>query len=80
MASRMTRRDFVRNCAAGVSLLTTTSLVAQQSPATQSKRPNIILIVADDPQHKATLDRMKAKLKAFQEQTKDPWILKWEYE
>jgi len=54
--------------------------VAQQSPATQSKRPNIILIVADDPQHKATLDRMKAKLKAFQEQTKDPWILKWEYE
>ncbi|QGJ70002.1 N-sulfoglucosamine sulfohydrolase [Planctomycetales bacterium 10988] len=26
------------------------------------------------------LERMKAKLKNFQEKAKDPWILKWEYE
>lgn len=200
MASRMTRRDFVRNCAAGVSFLSTTSLATRQGPDAQSKRPNIILIVADDhgrgdlgcygnpvvktsnldklasegvrftnafcttascsasrsvilsglynhfngqyghqhdyhhfssfntvrslpvllshggyrtirigkyhvapeevyqfdatlrgnernavqmaddPQHKDTLDRMKAKLRAYQKQTKDPWILKWDYE
>lgn len=48
MASRMTRRDFVRNCAAGVSFLSTTSLATRQGPDAQSKRPNIILIVADD--------------------------------
>lgn len=42
--------------------------------------PHEVKNLAEDPQHKATLDRMKAKLKAFQEQTKDPWILKWEYE
>jgi N-sulfoglucosamine sulfohydrolase len=42
--------------------------------------PHEVKNLADDPQHKATLDRMKAKLKAFQKQTKDPWILKWEYE
>lgn len=48
MPSKMTRREFVKSCTAGVSLLTTTSLAAQQSPAAESKRPNIILIVADD--------------------------------
>jgi N-sulfoglucosamine sulfohydrolase len=42
--------------------------------------PHEVKNLADDPQHKDTLDRMKAKLKAFQKQTKDPWILKWEYE
>lgn len=26
------------------------------------------------------LARMKAKMKAFQQETKDPWILKWKYE
>lgn len=26
------------------------------------------------------LKEMQAKLKAFQKRTKDPWILKWEYE
>ena len=42
--------------------------------------PHEVRNLADDPQHKDTLERMKAKLKAFQKQTKDPWILKWEYE
>jgi N-sulfoglucosamine sulfohydrolase len=31
-------------------------------------------------EHKETLERLKAKLKDFQKQTRDPWILKWEHE
>ena len=42
--------------------------------------PHEVKNLADDPQYKDKLDQMKAKLKAFQKQTKDPWILKWEYE
>ncbi len=42
--------------------------------------PHEVRNLADDPQHRDTLERMKAKLKAFQKQTKDPWILKWEHE
>ncbi|MHC4521436.1 MAG: sulfatase/phosphatase domain-containing protein, partial [Planctomycetota bacterium] len=42
--------------------------------------PHEVVNLADDPSHKAKLDQMKAKLKAFQKQTKDPWILKWGYE
>lgn len=42
--------------------------------------PHEVVNLADDPNHKAKLDQMKAKLKAFQKQTQDPWILKWEYE
>jgi N-sulfoglucosamine sulfohydrolase len=42
--------------------------------------PHEVRNLADDPQHKDTPDRKKAKLKAFQKQTKDPWVLKWEYE
>lgn len=30
--------------------------------------------------HAEVLAEMKGKLKAFQEKTKDPWILKWDYE
>ena len=36
--------------------------------------------LADDPAHADTLLRLQAKLKAFQERTDDPWILKWSYE
>jgi N-sulfoglucosamine sulfohydrolase len=36
--------------------------------------------LAGDPRHAATLERMQAKLKAFQERTADRWALKWEYE
>ncbi len=36
--------------------------------------------LAGDPKHAAVLEEMKAKLKAFQKRTGDPWIVKWEYE
>ena len=42
--------------------------------------PHEVSNLADDPAHKQVLDELKNKLKAFQERTKDPWILKWEYE
>ena len=36
--------------------------------------------LADDPKHAGVLKELKDKLKAFQERTNDPWVLKWEYE
>lgn len=36
--------------------------------------------LADDPQHAQVLAALKAKIRAFQARTGDPWILKWEYE
>lgn len=42
--------------------------------------PDELHNLADDPKHAETLARMLAKLKAFQERTKDPWLHKWEYE
>ena len=36
--------------------------------------------LADDPAHAKLLEEMIVKLKNFQTQTDDPWILKWEYE
>lgn len=36
--------------------------------------------LADDPAHTEILVRLQAKLKMFQERTKDPWILKWDRE
>jgi len=42
--------------------------------------PHEVINLADDPAHSAVLEKYKAKLKAFQERTSDPWILKWEYE
>jgi len=36
--------------------------------------------LADDPNHQDKFSEMQAKLKAFQKQTRDPWILKWDYE
>ena len=36
--------------------------------------------LAGDPAHAATLAELSAKLKAFQERTRDPWISKYEYE
>lgn len=42
--------------------------------------PDELHNLAGDPAHAETLARMQAKLKAFQERTKDPWVLKWEYE
>ena len=36
--------------------------------------------MADDPKYEKTLNELKDKLKAFQKRTKDPWILKWQYQ
>jgi len=36
--------------------------------------------LAADPAHAALLETMKSRLKAFQTQTADPWVLKWSYE
>jgi len=36
--------------------------------------------LSDDPEFAAVLAIMKAKLKDYQKQTDDPWIIKWEYE
>lgn len=42
--------------------------------------PDEVTNLANDPQHAETLARLKTKLRAFQERTSDPWLLKWEYE
>ena len=42
--------------------------------------PHEVKNLADDARYKDKLDEMKAQLKAFQKRTKDPWILKWDYE
>lgn len=36
--------------------------------------------LASDPEYQAVLYEMQKKLKDFQQQTDDPWILKWQYE
>ena len=36
--------------------------------------------LAADPQHAERLAALQAKLKAWQQQTGDPWVHKWEYE
>lgn len=36
--------------------------------------------LATDPKHATLLAEMKNKLKAFQQRTSDPWIMKWDYE
>jgi N-sulfoglucosamine sulfohydrolase len=42
--------------------------------------PHEVKNLADDPKHEKMLEELKTELKAFQKRTKDPWILKWEYE
>jgi N-sulfoglucosamine sulfohydrolase len=42
--------------------------------------PHEVKNLADDPKHEKVLEELKEELKAFQKRTKDPWILKWEYE
>ena len=42
--------------------------------------PHEVNNLADDPQYAKVLEELKAKLKAFQKRTKDPWIVKWKYE
>jgi N-sulfoglucosamine sulfohydrolase len=42
--------------------------------------PDEIKNLAEDPQSRDTLAALKAKLKAFQERTKDPWLVKYAHE
>jgi len=42
--------------------------------------PHEVENLADNPKHEKVLTELKAELKAFQKRTKDPWLLKWEYE
>ncbi|MHC4568831.1 MAG: sulfatase family protein [Planctomycetota bacterium] len=42
--------------------------------------PHEVKNLADDPNHRKVLTDLKTRLKAFQKRTKDPWIVKWEYE
>lgn len=42
--------------------------------------PDELVNLADDPAHAAILKELQGKLRAFQERTKDPWILKWDRE
>ena len=42
--------------------------------------PDEVNNLADDAGHATIFEELKGKLKAFQERTEDPWILKWDYE
>jgi len=42
--------------------------------------PHEVKNLADSPKHEKLLAELKAEMKAFQKRTKDPWLLKWEYE
>jgi len=42
--------------------------------------PDEVKNLADDPKHAGVIEELKGKLKAFQERTNDPWIIKWEHE
>ena len=42
--------------------------------------PHEVRNLAADPQYTAVLEELKGKVKAFQQRTKDPWLVKWEYE
>ena len=42
--------------------------------------PDEVVNLADDPRHAELLATLKQKLKTFQDETDDPWILKWDYE
>jgi N-sulfoglucosamine sulfohydrolase len=42
--------------------------------------PHELKNLAEDTAYKAMLESLQAKVKAFQEQTSDPWVSKWEYE
>jgi len=45
-----------------------------------AKDPDETENLATDPNYAKLLAEMKTQLKAFQERTSDPWVLKWEYE
>jgi len=44
----ISRRDFIKSCAAGASVLVGSGLISKEVFAASEKRPNIVLIVSDD--------------------------------
>lgn len=42
--------------------------------------PHEVKNLAENPRYVKILGEMKEQLKAFQRRTKDPWIVKWQYE
>lgn len=42
--------------------------------------PDEVHNLAANPRYRSELARMQAKLKAFQQRTRDPWISKWEFD
>src|SRR5262249_33246235 len=42
--------------------------------------PNEFKNVAEDPQNAHVLEDLRARLRAWQERTKDPWVVKYRYE
>jgi N-sulfoglucosamine sulfohydrolase len=42
--------------------------------------PHEVENLAHSPGHQRILNELKSRLKAFQKRTKDPWIVKWQYE
>jgi N-sulfoglucosamine sulfohydrolase len=42
--------------------------------------PNELKNVAGDPHHAAVLNELRARLKEWQEKTRDPWLVKYRYE
>ncbi|SVC44955.1 uncharacterized protein METZ01_LOCUS297809, partial [marine metagenome] len=42
--------------------------------------PNESVNLAPSSKHAKVLEEYKAKLKKFQKDTQDPWIMKWQYE
>jgi N-sulfoglucosamine sulfohydrolase len=44
------------------------------------KDPNELKNVAGDPQYAAVLKELRGRLRQWQEQTKDPWLVKYQHE
>jgi len=42
--------------------------------------PHEVKNLAENPKYEKVLEELKAELKTFQKRTKDPWIVKWQYE
>ena len=42
--------------------------------------PSELNNLAESPQYQTLLENLQGKLKAWQKQTRDPWLLKWDYE
>ncbi len=45
-----------------------------------AKDPHEIVNLAGSEEHAGTLEKLQKRLRAFQERTRDPWVLKWRYE